>query len=231
MAKLEETLGYKFVDRAYIEEALTHSTYSHEKLLTYSNERLEFLGDSVLHLILTDYIIRTYPNASEGKLSALRSYCENEDFLALIATELSIGDYMLFGRGETVGGGSRKNSLLANAFEAVLGAIYMDGGYEPVKTFVLSRFTAGIKQAHDLLLYADPKSELQKYTQKHSKLLPVYTKIKEEGLEHEKMFTVLLEFDDKDGAARSFEGTGRNIKAAQKDAAGKALQEITDIKR
>ncbi len=218
---LEKSLQYTFNNKGCLQEALIHTSYAHEHNLKYSNERLELLGDAVLHLALTEFIMQTYPKDNEGQLSVLRSYCESEPFLYDIAVKLNLGAYISLGKGEEGGGGRHKESLLANTVEAVIAAVHMDGGYKKAHKFILLHLQEGVKRAHDEELYVDSKSELQRMTQRLYNALPEYKVIEESGLEHEKNFVVTVT-----AGSVTAEGCGRNKKSAEKDAARKAIAKI-----
>jgi ribonuclease-3 len=223
--ELQEILNYHFNDQRWLEKALTHTSYAYEQALEVNNERLEFLGDAVLHLVLTEYLMQKHPLDDEGQLSALRSHSESAPFLHDIALKLDLGSYLLLGKGELVSGGRDKQNLLADALEAVIAAIYSDGGYEAAKGFILTHFTEKILLASDDALYMDSKTELQKYTKKYFSNLPIYTVEKEEGQEHEKIFTMRVEVDTLDGTQTAY-GAGRNKKLAEKAAAANMLKKL-----
>lgn len=223
--QLQSRLHYRFSDTGWLQRALIHTSYAYEHGLDISNERLELLGDAVLHLVLTEYLMRTHPSDSEGHLSALRSYCESAPFLHDMAVRLDLGCCLLLGKGEQVSGGRDKQSLLADALEAIIAAIYKDGGYAAAETFILTHFTEKIHEACDEALYIDSKTELQKITQKRYFLLPVYTVEGEDGLEHEKIFTVRVDVQTPEGILTE-RGKGRNKKLAEKAAARNILKQL-----
>ena len=214
----ERDIKYTFKNRDLLREALIHTSYAHEKNLGISNERLELLGDAVLHLILTDFLMRRYPDANEGEISVLRSFCESGAFLYDIALKLNLGEYIYIGKGEEVSGGRGKESLLADAFEAVIGAVYMDGGYKKARAFILAHIKDAIIYAHKEELFTDNKSELQKLSQQLFNVLPKYNLIEESGPDHEKSYTVSVT-----AGGITSEGYGRTIKNAEKDAAKRAV--------
>lgn len=222
---LQIALNYRFSNITYLHNALIHSSHAYEEGLPHSNERLEFLGDAVLHLVLTEYIMELCKDNGEGLLSALRSYCESAPFISEIAAGLHLGDYLLLGRGEISSGGKYKESLLEDAMEAVIASVYLDGGYEAASAFILHHFVGKINIAYDEALYMDSKTELQKLTQKRYNILPIYTVIGEYGLEHEKTFRVKASVQTSEREV-SAEGTGRNKKLAEKDAARKLLKNL-----
>lgn len=135
--EIEEQIGYKFRDSNLLLQALTHSSYANENGST-SNERLEFLGDTVLGLVITEYLFRVRPELNESEMSKIRSYLVSKKFLALLSRRLLLGRFLLLGKGERVSGGEDKDSILADAMEALIGAIYLDGGIEPARDFILA---------------------------------------------------------------------------------------------
>ena len=222
---LEKNLVYSFNDKGLLREALIHSSYAYEHGLTLSNERFEFMGDAVLHLLLTEYLMKAYPGEDEGQLSALRSYCESGPFLSLLASRLEIGPFIKFGRGEGQSGGEFKESLLADTMEAIIAAIHFDGGYESAKNFILGHIKADIGRVHDEGLHIDQKSELQILTQKYFKNMPEYTVISETGPEHEKNFAVSVVVNANETKFQAT-GAGKNKKSAEKKAAGTMLAKL-----
>lgn len=218
---LQRVLDYEFSNTSLLRMALIHSSYAHEHSMRCDNERLELLGDAVIHLALTEHLLDAYPNENEGSLSSLRSYCESEDFLYERAKELNLGDYVLFGRGEMLGGGKDKKSLLANSYEAVIAAIHLDGGFKTSRKIVMDMLLPHVTAAHESRVYMDAKSELQKLTQRRFGTLPLYEVIKEDGEEHKKSFTVKVTVDK-----YSLIGSGLTKKSAEKDAAQKLFKII-----
>ncbi len=187
---LENSLGYTFKNKGLLIESLTHSSYSYEHESNVNYERLEFLGDAVLELVVSEYIINTFEDMNEGDMSKLRSYVVNEGELSEIAKRLTLHEHILLGKGERTGNPIDKRSILADCFEAICAAIYIDGGYEHARTFALREIKHVLQQAFKNKSYRDAKSELQEYTQKYLKCLPQYTIIEEVGEQHKKTFTV-----------------------------------------
>lgn len=222
-SELETRLAYKFTDQSLLTEALTHKSYAHEHNSRTDYERLEFLGDAVLQLIVTEYLLAKYRDYDEGTLSKLRSFFVSEVFLCQIARTLHLGDCILLGKGEIVTGGSGKNSLLCDIFESLIAALYLDGGFNIARAVVITLMGDRMDEAILERSFIDSKTELQKYTQKHYGTLPHYTIIREEGPEHEKLFEVNVRVEGNILAT----GTGRTKKTAEKDAAYKALLVIT----
>ncbi len=220
LGSLQETLVYTFKDPALLNKALTHKSYVNEKTETLkNNERFEFLGDSVLDLIVSDFLITAYPDFSEGKLSKIRAAVVNEGCLAKLARKLDLGKFLLLGKGESQSGGRNKNSLLANAFEALVGALYQDGQLPEVKRVFMGELKNEISKRIDSRLFQDFKSELQEYTQTHLNCIPSYKVVGEAGPDHEKTFEVEVIFQ---GSPKG-KGQGRNKKEAEQAAASEAL--------
>lgn len=218
-----EQLGQLFSDQNLFSQALTHRSFHNEnsKESCGHNERLEFLGDAVLDLALSDILYSNLNQANEGELSKLRASLVNETALCEIATELEIGPLLKLGKGESQTGGTSKPRLLASALEALIGALYIDKGFEESKKFLVSIFKERTEQL-DLAVFfkADYKTRLQERAQEMKKKTPVYELIKEEGPDHEKIFHVSVQVGQKTLAV----GTGRSKKQAEQDAAQKALE-------
>jgi ribonuclease-3 len=205
-----------------LEEALTHRSYQFEKGETVSNERLEFLGDSVLGLIATEELYRRFPRASEGDLTRLKSRLVNGGMLAQQSEKLGLGAFLMLGNGELKSGGRRRASILANAFEALLGALFLDGGLDAVRRF-LSRTL--LKDVDDLLSGKSSlnfKSLVLEYFQAVRKVKPTYRIVKEDGPEHRKIFTVEVRIGERLLAT----GKGPSKKRAEQDAARHAAVEL-----
>lgn len=227
LSTLEKSLKYVFKNKDYLRQALIHSSYAHENSDIESNERMELLGDAVLHFVLTDYMMEAYSSDDEGQLSALRSYCESEPFLYERALELNIGSFISFGKGEQQSGGQHKESLLADTFEAVIAAVHMDGGIVEAANFVLTHLKEHISFVHENGLHIDSKSELQRLTQKYYRTLPEYAVIRETGAEHDKIFEVQVRvFTDSESLTAI--GSGKNKKNAEKEAARVVLAVLSE---
>ncbi len=224
---LEETLGYRFRDPSLLDCALTHRSYANEnpELLKQDNERLEFLGDAVLTLCVSDMLMRKYPDCTEGDLSKIRSSVVNEKPLARLAGELHLGDFLLLGRGEDISGGRMKSSLLANALEAIIAAVYCDRGFDAVCDFVGRLFMPLLDAGTVKILYQDYKTSLQEITQNRFRVIPRYSVIREFGPDHDKVFQIQVSVGDLVSAA----GLGRNKKEAEQRAAKKALEAIEKL--
>jgi len=220
MNKLEESLGYIFKNKALLENALTHSSYANEVRMGHtSNERLEFLGDSVLSIIVSDYIYRKFKNLPEGELTRLRASLVCEKSLCEFSRKLGIGEHLLLGKGEDKGGGRQRDSILADAFEAVLAAIYLDGGYEPAKNYALKFITEELGHTEDEV-FKDYKTALQEIIQRNPEEAVSYYLTDESGPDHNKLFTVEVRLNSNVIGV----GTGKNKKKAEQMAAKQALE-------
>lgn len=228
--ELEEILGYRFQNSALLAQAMTHRSWAHEQVSPRAqldarnlhNEALEFLGDSILGLIVADYLFRAYPGASEGELSRMKHRLVSEPTLAQASTDLRLGEFVRFGRGEEKSGGRRKHALLADVFEAVTGAIFLDGGLQAATNFVGLALGAVLRAADPVAAAAaDPKTTLQEKLQATRQPGPEYTVIETLGPPHRRMFHVELKWNG--GAAR---GQGATIKAAEAAAAQAALKQM-----
>ncbi len=175
---------------ARLAEALTHRSYAVENSLAYDNQRLEFLGDAVLEIVLTEYLFLLYPECDEGAMTKIRSALVREAALARLARKLELGEYLQVGRGEKESGGADRDSTLADLFEAVLGAFYLDGGFEPVREFITSMFAAEYPEPRKLLGTINPKGLLQEYSQARWGQPPVYTVLRTTGPEHLPVYEV-----------------------------------------
>lgn len=220
---LYRLLGYRFNDEQLIITALTHSSYANEaKEDILFNERLEFLGDSVLGLIISDYLYRTFFDLTEGELSKIRAGVVSEFSLAQKARELRLGSYLLLGKGEDNIGGRDRSSVLADAMEAVIGAIYLDGGLEAAKIYVLKHFKHTIMSQLSGEGNQDYKTQLQELLQSRSLLEITYRIIKEEGPDHNKWFTAEVCH----GEVPIGSGQGKSKKEAEQQAARLALSKL-----
>ena len=217
--ELQVKLGYTFKDPEYLITALSHSSYTNERShMEHSNERFEFLGDSLLGMMIAELIFHKKPEMAEGKMTKLRADLVCESNLAALALELDLGSYILLGRGELVGGKRDRPSLLADAFEAILAAIYLDGGYEPLKLFIEKTFIAMINKP--VPRFVDYKTQLQEFIQLKPGQKIVYILINEQGPDHSKHFTTELYINGKPIST----GTGRSKKTAEQEAAKAALE-------
>lgn len=175
-----------------LKEALTHRTYAVEHGISYDNQRLEFLGDAVLEMIHTDYLFKRYPELPEGDLTKIRSALSCETMLADLARKLELGRFVLIGRGEIGAGGNDRDSTLADLFEAVLGAIYLEAGFDFARDFVLRLFEKYCPDPKDQLLSLNPKGRLQEMSQRKWGCVPVYKLFRQSGLQHQPRFEVEL---------------------------------------
>ena len=224
MNAFEDIIGYSFKDKNLLSLALTHSSYSNEnkKAGCSDNERLEFLGDAALDLIISGYIYKSFPDMSEGELTKLRAGVVCESGISKTAREIRLGDFILLGHGEESTGGRQRDSILADAFEAVIGAVYLDGGIEETKRFVLSLMIPEINCVKDSFKLLDAKTHLQELIQSQSKMPVNYIITDETGPDHDKIFTASVEHEDKILG----EGKGKSKKEAEQAAAYDALKKL-----
>jgi ribonuclease III len=223
---LESLVDYRFEDLHLLDAALTHRSYSNEirDPELSDNERLEFLGDSVIALGISDLLIAKFPALNEGALSKLRASVVNEQSLAVVAATFMLGNYLLLGKGEEGSGGRTKISILANTFEAVIGAIFLDGGYEKVFSLIQNIFEPLLVRGIIESDHRDYKSILQEFCQKKYKDIPRYEHIGKQGPDHDTLFEVRISI----GGNIEAIGIGRNKKVAEQDAARKALEKLVD---
>jgi ribonuclease-3 len=222
---LEDGLGYRFDQIGLLENALTHRSFVNENpsLACKDNERLEFLGDAVLELTISHMLTRTFPYYTEGQLSKLRASVVNEQPLAELARRFRIGEFLLLGRGEEASGGRIKTSLLANAFESVVAAMYLDAGFDRTADFIEGLFAPFIGEGAAVTsLYRDYKTDAQEICQVLFREVPRYALIAETGPDHNKRFEMSLVIGERVIAT----GTGRNKKEAEQQAAKIALEEL-----
>jgi len=221
ITEFEEKIGLKFKNQEILKQAFTHRSYLNENknLKVGHNERLEFLGDAVLELVITHYLYEKYPEKNEGDLTSIRSALVNAQTCAEVAKNLGVNDYLLLSRGETKDIGRARQYILANALEAIIGAIYIDSGYEEVKNFILKYITPMTEQIVKEELWIDAKSKFQEKAQDEEGTTPSYKTIKEVGPDHDKKFTVGV-FINKEMIA---EGEGDSKQDAEQSAARNAL--------
>ena len=220
MEGLEEKLGYKFKNIDLLKNALTHSSYANEVRGGFSsNERLEFLGDSVLSIIVSDYIYRHFRSLPEGELTKLRASLVCEKSLCTFSRELELGKYLMLGKGEDKGGGRERDSILADAFEAVLAAIYLDGGMEPAKHHVMNFVLRELKHTDDEV-FKDYKTALQEIIQRNPEESVNYVLTGTSGPDHDKSFKVEVRLNSNIIGI----GIGKNKKQAEQMAAKEALR-------
>lgn len=221
--RLEEALGYAFRDRNLLLQALTHRSRANEAGRHIpDNQRLEFLGDSILGFIVGADLYLAHPTWREGELSRKRSALVDEENLARLAISIELGDFLLLGRGEEMGGGRKKGSILADAFEALIAAVYLDGGIDAARDIVSRQFAQLILANATEGLSRDYKTELQEITQSRFFLAPRYELLDSSGPDHERSYRVAVYLGDE----LAGEGGGRSKKAAQQAAARQALEKL-----
>lgn len=223
LQKLQEILGVTFVDDAHLLSAVTHRSYLNENRDASQdhNERLEFLGDAVLELVVTDFLYSKYPNKAEGELTAVRAALVNTNTLSETSVKLGVNDFLLLSKGEAKDTGRARQYILANAFEALVGAIYVDQGYVAAKEFIANQLFALTEDIVDKRLWQDAKSRFQEQAQEHESVTPSYETLSEVGPDHDRTFTVGV-YLGKDLVAK---GEGRAKQEAEQQAAEKALEE------
>jgi ribonuclease-3 len=226
LSRLELKISYRFKNRDLLEEACRHSSFVNEQPDMHTpdaslrdNERLEFLGDAVLNLVVGHMLMERYPELPEGDLSRMRAHLVNESELESVAREIDLGDFLRLGKGEIQSNGREKKSILADAFEAVIAAIYLDGGFDAAFRFVQDRFVERVSGTARPVSAADYKSRLQEIVQTTHKAMPTYQVIGESGPDHDKTFAVKITVCDLEA-----EGTGKSKKTAEQDAARQALE-------
>ena len=222
---MQNIIGYTFHNPSILEEALTHSSYANEHRATSlkDNERLEFLGDAILDLVISEYLFKKHPEMPEGDLSKLRASIVCEGSLAKTAKHISLGEHILLGKGEEMTGGRKRASILADGFEAITGALFLEGSFELAKSFLtqtLIRQVEGMTSLEDL--YTDYKTLLQESIQKESNMPIHYEVVNEEGPDHDKHFYVELYH----GTQMLGKGCGKRKKEAEQDAAKKAIYKL-----
>jgi ribonuclease-3 len=226
-SKVEKKLGYKFSDLQILEEAFTHRSYRFEQKLDYDNQRLEFLGDAVLGFLLADYVYRKQEDQPEGVLTVLRSNVASGVALAELAAELELGEYLALGKGEKQSGGETRESNLADLMEAVLGAVYIDGGLDAIRTVFNKLFKKGLKNMKTNIWQENPKGFLQHVSQKYYNTAPTYEIISKEGPMHKLVFTAEATIP---GTAFKGQGQGQSKQMAQVNAAIALLKQLPEAK-
>lgn len=210
----QKTINYQFKDEELLRLALTHRSYK-----SRHNERLEFLGDAVLDLIVGEHLYRSYPDFKEGELSKMRAGLVNEKGLAFLAKEIKLDEVILLSNSEIANGGKKKDSILSNAFEAIVGAMYLDADINIVKNFVLSLLKSAYKDKDFRSVFIDYKTTLQEVTQARFSEIPLYELIQTSGPDHKKTFLMQVSFNGKIYAKES----GNSKKNAEQNCAKKAL--------
>jgi ribonuclease-3 len=221
LSELQQKLCYEFKNTDYLVESLRHSSFVNENLDLdiQDNERLEFLGDAVLNLVVGHMLMHRYPDVKEGDLSKMRANLVNESQLASIAQEMDLGSHLQLGKGEIQTKGWEKPSILANTFEAVVAAVYLDGGYNAAFKFIHGHFSFLLDSIVMSKVNYDYKSQVQELVQMKQQKMPVYSVVHESGPDHDKTFRVRLKVGETQA-----EGEGKSKKAAEQDAARKGLE-------
>lgn len=217
LKEIQDELHIQFINKDLLLNALTHKSYAIEKKMKYFNERLEFLGDSIISSIVAEFLYNRYPQYDEGKLSRMKSYLVSRVSLVHWAQRIRIGKYILLSRNEESSGGKKRASLLANVFEALIGALYLDRGYEVTRCFIL-QFLSKLRRVVDI----DYKSKLQEIIQQKLKNTPDYRIVQETGPDHNKVFKIEVLVKKK----RLGVGSGKSKKEAEQAAAHSALKTI-----
>lgn len=221
--KFQNLIKIKFKDKSLLNRALTHRSFTNESgFQVKDNEKLEYLGDSVLALVVNEYLFKRFGEYLEGDLAKIKSAVVSEVTLAKVADEINLGSFILIGKGEEQSGGRERPSILANSLEAVIGAVYLDAGLKETKKFVLNLIKRDIERIDNMSYSRDPKTTLQEYVQKKYKERPQYEVIKEIGPDHQKEFSIKLSIHGNDIAI----GRGTSKRKAEMDAAQQALEMI-----
>ena len=223
--EIEKKLVYEFSSKELLDEALRHSSFVNEQpdADLRDNERFEFLGDAVLNLIVGHILMERYPNVNEGDLSRTRANLVNESQLAIIARAIDLGAFIRLGKGEIQTNGRDKNSILAGAFEALIAAVYLDGGFKAAFRIIENNFVPLLDSVNSAIDSYDYKSLLQEWVQEEQGAMPYYKVVREEGPDHDKTFWISVKVFDVES-----EGQGKNKKIAEQDAARKALEKLKE---
>lgn len=218
----EDSIGIPFNDKKLLQHAFIHRSYINEnpKSGLAHNERLEFLGDAVLELVVTDYLYKTYPGSPEGELTAYRSALVNWVVIGEVAAAIGMNDYLLLSKGEAKDTGRARSTILANTYESFVGALYLDQGYEPAKTFIHKTLLPRLIEIIEKKTWKDAKSMVQEEAQERLGVTPSYKVVAENGPDHDKWFTIGIFFGDKKIA----EGKGRSKQEGEQKAAMAALE-------
>lgn len=221
-SNFEEKIGIKFKDKNLLKQAFTHRSYLNENpsLALEQNERLEFLGDAVLELAITEYLYKKYPKKTEGEMTALRAALVNSITLSEVAGEINVGDFLLLSKGEAKSMGKARQYILANAFEAIIGAVYLEHGYEKIRKFLEKNLFGKIEEVIEKKLWIDAKSLFQEKAQEIESITPSYKVLSESGPDHEKVFTMGVFLGDELTA----EGKGASKQEAEQEAARNGLK-------
>lgn len=217
----EKTIGVDFKDKSLLKQAFTHRSFINENRGTgYHNERLEFLGDAVLQLVTTDYLYKKYSEKDEGELTAIRSALVNADTCASVAERIGMNEYLLLSKGESKDSGRARQYILANTLEALIGAIYLDQGFEKARDFILTNITPLTESIVERGAWIDSKSHFQAKAQEEMASTPLYKTLSESGPDHDKKFSVGVFV----GTQKMGEGEGKSKQDAEQEAAKNALQ-------
>ncbi len=222
--KIKKIIDYEFKDKALLRCSLTHRSYSAENNLRYDNQRLEFLGDAVLEIILSEYLFKRYPKSQEGDMTKMRSAMVQQDALATLARKIDLGKFFIIGKGELETGGSDRDSSLADLFEALTGAFYLDAGLKRTEQFIIPLIEAVFPEPKQLLSNLNPKGNLQEYAQRQWNCPPEYSIIKTSGPDHNPRYTVKVSVAVPKLSAI---GEAGSRKQAESEAARLLLQTIT----
>jgi ribonuclease III len=222
IAEFESKIGYVFKDKEFLKRAFTHRSYINEvrERGLRHNERLEFLGDAVLELAVTEFLFQKYPEKPEGELTAVRAALVNTTSISQAAMKLGINDYLLLSKGEAKDTGRARQFILANTFEAVIGALYLDGGYTSAQTFIADNLFGLADEIVVKKLWQDPKSRFQEAAQEYENITPTYNTLLEEGPDHDKHFTVGVFLNE----VLVAQGEGKSKQEAEQEAARTALE-------
>jgi ribonuclease-3 len=220
LEKFYSITGYQFDKVELLEQALTHRSVSHSQ----NNERMEFLGDSILNLVITDHIYHRFPAADEGELSRIRASLVKEETLAIVARDIDLGDYIYLGGGELKSGGHRRESILSDALEAVIAAIYLDSNYAQAEQVILSLFRNCLQEISADTNLKDPKTRLQEHLQSQKMDLPIYEVTQTSGKSHSQVFTMSCSLATLN---QSTKGEGTSRKKAEQKAADKMLEKLS----
>lgn len=218
--EIQDIIGYKFIDKALLTSALTHSSAIMDNPELSSYERLEYLGDAVLDLLVTKVLFISYPNKSEGWMTKVRASVVSETPLAQIAKELGLGEHLIMGKGTEHAGGRELSSILADTVEALIGAIYIDGGIASAQNFIMPYIENKLVESVKEGKYFDYKTRLQELMQRHGNISIKYELVEESGPPHDRIFTSVVAIDGN----KSGKGTGKSKKISQQEAAKQALK-------
>lgn len=222
LSVLANKLGVSFTNEAHLLTAITHRSYlnEHREATWDHNERTEFLGDAVLELVVTDYLFHKYPEKPEGELTSVRAALVNTVSLSDASDKLGVNDFLLMSKGEAKDTGRARQYILANAFEALIGAIYLDQGYDAAKEFIASHLFPKTDEIVEKRLWQDPKSRFQELAQEHHSVTPTYQTLSQEGPDHDRVFTIGVFL----GKEKVAEGQGRSKQEAEQSAAEAAIE-------